>query len=82
MPAAVRVNLYVCANHLTSDCFSNEGQDRKRISPNHTGPGNHTRATSKCCHSLIEFIVACEYGEVNWKLAISQSAMQWRLKRV
>ena len=26
MLAAVRVSLYVCANHFTSDCFSNEGQ--------------------------------------------------------
>ena len=26
MPAAVRVSLYVCANHFTSDGFSNEGQ--------------------------------------------------------
>ena len=26
MPAVVRVSLYVCANHFTSDCFSNEGQ--------------------------------------------------------
>ena len=26
MPAAVCVSLYVCANHFTSDCFSNEGQ--------------------------------------------------------
>ena len=26
MPAAVRVSLYVCANHFTSDCFSKEGQ--------------------------------------------------------
>ena len=26
VPAAVRVSLYVCANHFTSDCFSNEGQ--------------------------------------------------------
>ena len=26
MPAAVRVSFYVCANHFTLDCFSNEGQ--------------------------------------------------------
>ena len=26
VPAAVRVSLFVCANHFTSDCFSNEGQ--------------------------------------------------------
>ena len=26
MPAAVRISLYMCANHLTSDCFGNEGQ--------------------------------------------------------
>ena len=26
VPAAVCVSLYVCANHFTSDCFSNEGQ--------------------------------------------------------
>ena len=26
VPAAVRVSLYVCANHFTSDCFSNECQ--------------------------------------------------------
>ena len=26
MPAAVSVSLNVCANHFTSDCFSNEGQ--------------------------------------------------------
>ena len=26
MPAAVPVSLYVCANHFTLDCFSNEGQ--------------------------------------------------------
>ena len=25
-PAAVRVSLYVCPNHFTSDCFSNECQ--------------------------------------------------------
>ena len=26
VPAAVGVSLYVCANHFTSDCFSDEGQ--------------------------------------------------------
>ena len=26
MPAAVHVSLYVCTNHFTSDCFSDEGQ--------------------------------------------------------
>ena len=26
VPASVHVSLYVCANHFTSDCFSNEGQ--------------------------------------------------------
>ena len=26
MPAKVNVSLFVCANHFTSDCFSNEGQ--------------------------------------------------------
>ena len=26
VPTAVRVSLDVCANHFTSDCFSNEGQ--------------------------------------------------------
>ena len=26
MPATLPVSLYVCANHFTSDCFSNEGQ--------------------------------------------------------
>ena len=26
VPAAVGVSLYVCANHFTWDCFSNEGQ--------------------------------------------------------
>ena len=41
----------------------------KRISPNHTGPSNCTRATGKCHRSLIVFTVAYEYGEVCWKLA-------------
>ena len=27
------------------------------------------RATEKCCHGLIVFIVAYEYGEVSWKSA-------------
>ena len=26
VPATVRINLFVCANHFTSDCFGNEGQ--------------------------------------------------------
>ena len=26
VPATLPVSLYVCANHFTSDCFSNEGQ--------------------------------------------------------
>ena len=42
---------------------------RIRISPNHTGPSNCTRATGKCRHGLIEFTVAYESGEVSWKLA-------------
>ena len=41
----------------------------KRISPNHTGPSNCTRATEKCCCGLIVFIVAYKSGEVSWKLA-------------
>ena len=78
VPAAVCVSLYVCANHFTLDCFGNEGQYKagchdtdpcKRISPNHTGPSNCTRATDKCCSGLIVFIVTYEYGEVSWKLA-------------
>ena len=71
VPAAVRVCMYVCANHFKSDCFSNESQykadPRKRISLNHTGPSNCTRATNKC--SLIVFTFADQYGEVSWKLA-------------
>ena len=67
----------VCANHFTSDCFNNDGQYRlcldtnpcKRISPNHTGPSNCTRATDECRWGLIVFTVADEYGEVSWKLA-------------
>ena len=79
VPAAVRVSLCVCANHFTSDCFSNDCQYKagfaltltlvKRISPNHTGPSNCTRASDKCRRGLIVFTVADEYGEVSWKLA-------------
>ena len=32
VPAAVHVSLYVCANHFTSDCFSNEGQYKANMS--------------------------------------------------
>ena len=28
VPATLPVSLYVCANHFSSDCFSNEGQQK------------------------------------------------------
>ena len=78
MLAAVRVRLYVCANHFTSDHFSNEDQYKagfastqtppKWISPNHTGSSNCTQVTGKCRHVLIVFPVSYEYGEVSLKL--------------
>ena len=70
MLAVERVGLYVCANHFTWDCFSNEGQYKAGFASTLT-PSICTQATGKCRRGLIVFTVPYEYGEVSWTMANS-----------
>ena len=61
VPATVPVSFFVCANHFTSDCFSNEGQYKAGFASTLTlVKGSVPIITGKCRHVLIVFTVAKE----------------------